>query len=641
MEGIMRTFRLYAAVLIASLAAAAGLASVAMNQWAEAGGPTVVLVGDLTPGDDGSTPYTCGDIGNPCDTIQHGIDHAGAGDTVTVSNTNVFAEQLTISKSLTLTGDPTGVCPGAGGSPPVLDGGGALGDAITIAGGVSNVTIQGFSITSYDGRAIHANSPSPINDVTVRDNDISEMTAGGVVVGNNGQNKHEGWLVRCNEMTDIGAIAVDLTNTEGSDVIQNSITAGLNILNQDASDSQVGIRIASRQLAGGAGLELSDGTVLDRNGTSGPFQRAGVELQALDDGDSLNAWLKNVTIRDGTITDSGGVTGHPFRGIYINSEGTHALVQNVDITETLIDGASDGIDIGTISGGTINDVIVSKNDIQNSIGLTSGVHIEAGTDLVESGLDLVFVNCNNISGNTIEPDEDVFNGYGANNQAGSAGNVLNAESNWWGEANGPRLNNTPGQFGDRVSTFVDFTPWLTGPFSNQCQPGQGATPTNTPSTPTITNTPTNTATPTNTGTPPTSTPTATATPTSTSTATPTPTVTLTPTNTNTPSATATPTITPTHTSTSTPTFTPTRTYTPTLTPTLTPPKALGDVNDDGAVSSIDALLILQFDANLITSLANAPSADVNQNGAVNAIDAAVLLQFVAGLLTQLPPPVVP
>ena len=56
------------------------------RHWASAGTP-VVLVGDLTPGDDGSTPYVCGVAGNPCDTIQHGIDHAGAGDTISVGTT--------------------------------------------------------------------------------------------------------------------------------------------------------------------------------------------------------------------------------------------------------------------------------------------------------------------------------------------------------------------------------------------------------------------------------------------------------------------------------------------------------------------------------------------------------------------------
>ncbi len=67
-------------------------------------------------------------------------------------------------------------------------------------------------------------------------------------------------------------------------------------------------------------------------------------------------------------------------------------------------------------------------------------------------------------------------------------------------------------------------------------------------------------------------------------------------------------------------------------------KALGDVNDDGDVNSIDALLVLQFDAEILAELPNAPSADVNQNGHVNSIDAALILQYDAGLIHSLPPP---
>jgi len=59
------------------------------------------------------------------------------------------------------------------------------------------------------------------------------------------------------------------------------------------------------------------------------------------------------------------------------------------------------------------------------------------------------------------------------------------------------------------------------------------------------------------------------------------------------------------------------------------------VNDDGRVNSIDALLILQFDAELLTNLPNATSGDVNRNGRINAVDALLILQFVARLLPHL------
>ncbi len=126
---------------------------------------------------------------------------------------------------------------------------------------------------------------------------------------------------------------------------------------------------------------------------------------------------------------------------------------------------------------------------------------------------------------------------------------------------------------------------------------------------TPTSTPTNTATATVTGTPPTETPTVTATPT----VTPTPTVTLTPTETPIPP---------------TATNTPTRTATPIA-------KDCGDVNDDGQVNSIDAALILQLEAGLVSSLANMPSADVNNDGPVNSVDAALILQKVAALISSL------
>ena len=77
------------------------------------------------------------------------------------------------------------------------------------------------------------------------------------------------------------------------------------------------------------------------------------------------------------------------------------------------------------------------------------------------------------------------------------------------------------------------------------------------------------------------------------------------------------------------------------TPTATAEKPLGDVDDDGSVTAVDALLILQFDADLLDHLSNAPSADVNENGVVNSVDAALILQYTANLLHQLPPPSFP
>jgi hypothetical protein len=75
---------------------------------------------------------------------------------------------------------------------------------------------------------------------------------------------------------------------------------------------------------------------------------------------------------------------------------------------------------------------------------------------------------------------------------------------------------------------------------------------------------------------------------------------------------------------------------PTPTPPPTPPGCeTGDANMDGSVTSIDAALVLQFDAGLLNSLACPMGADVNGDGNVNSLDAALILQFVAGLLDEL------
>jgi len=91
------------------------------------------------------------------------------------------------------------------------------------------------------------------------------------------------------------------------------------------------------------------------------------------------------------------------------------------------------------------------------------------------------------------------------------------------------------------------------------------------------------------------------------------------------------------TATSSPSPTRTRTPTPTRTPTVPLGGLIGDANCDGAASAVDAALVLQYDAGIISSLPCAENADVNEDGSINSIDGALILQFTAGLLPSLPP----
>ena len=62
-----------------------------------------------------------------------------------------------------------------------------------------------------------------------------------------------------------------------------------------------------------------------------------------------------------------------------------------------------------------------------------------------------------------------------------------------------------------------------------------------------------------------------------------------------------------------------------------PAVASGDVNCDGSVNSVDAALILQFEAALKDSFACPDAADVDGDSAVNSIDARIVLELDAGI----------
>lgn len=61
----------------------------------------------------------------------------------------------------------------------------------------------------------------------------------------------------------------------------------------------------------------------------------------------------------------------------------------------------------------------------------------------------------------------------------------------------------------------------------------------------------------------------------------------------------------------------------------------GDANCDSEVTVLDAQAILQYTAERIDSLPCPANADVNHNGHVGAVDAALILQLDAGLLSAL------
>jgi len=78
-------------------------------------------------------------------------------------------------------------------------------------------------------------------------------------------------------------------------------------------------------------------------------------------------------------------------------------------------------------------------------------------------------------------------------------------------------------------------------------------------------------------------------------------------------------------------------YTLEITSPAQPPTPLGDVNCDSLINSVDAALVLQLTAGLLSTLPCQTAADVNDDGNADSRDAAVILQFDAGLIKSIPP----
>jgi len=61
------------------------------------------------------------------------------------------------------------------------------------------------------------------------------------------------------------------------------------------------------------------------------------------------------------------------------------------------------------------------------------------------------------------------------------------------------------------------------------------------------------------------------------------------------------------------------------------------VSCDSVVNAIDAALILQLSATLLSSLECQSNGDVQPDARIDSIDAALVLQLIAGLISSLPP----
>ncbi|MBI2842578.1 MAG: right-handed parallel beta-helix repeat-containing protein [Armatimonadetes bacterium] len=341
--------------------------------------PSVIYV------DDDYTPATPGWGYDHFATIQDAID-AAVSTTILVSP-GTYNEAVTVNKSgLTITGDTGDSSPGPGADAPILDGTGLSGQAgFLLTAGVSDIVIEGFVVQNYgpdwdtNADGVIAWSSTPINNVTVRDNEFTGLGWNAVLVGNEGQAAHSGWTVERNVVEDYQAYGIELTNCSSSSISDNVVTG--------RATSLTGILLACYDYPGGSQYDISvSGLLVQGNVVSGVL--------------------------------GGDVLGRGIRVFAWDGDGENTVsMDDIDILSNTVSGCEEGI-------------LVWAYEATPSAVITN-----------------VSVNQNNLVGNTVN---------GLNNRTVP---LLDGENNWWG------LTNSPGPVGpgsgDRVTTNVDYDPWLT------------------------------------------------------------------------------------------------------------------------------------------------------------------------------------
>ncbi|MBP6786061.1 MAG: right-handed parallel beta-helix repeat-containing protein [Candidatus Promineofilum sp.] len=404
-------------------------------------------------GNDGLTP------GSALATIQAAVSQVSSGGTIHVAAGN-YLEQVHIPKSLKLVGaDPMTTIIKAPATLPIASSPDSY--IIRIAGAAVNAEISGFTISGPGpgacgtigyGIMIRDGAHGNIHDnkiLDVRDTGSSGCQNGNAIM--------------------VGRLSWGTTGT--ADITNNVITGyqktGILVDNAGSNANIVGNTIAGDgpityiaengiQISRGATATITDNTVSGHSYTPYTATSAGMLIYSAGattiTGNTLTNNQMGINLYDSSSTITGNNifatrtgTGSPgFWGIYLDNAQTSPMTVSITGNTISSNNSAGGSAVGASAGFGANAIAltVSGNLISN---WDYGLGFECNTSC-GAGFSTLLVNNNSIVGNN----------HGVDNVMGV---TINAENNWWGNANGPS-GSGPGS-GDSVSVNVDFTPFLT------------------------------------------------------------------------------------------------------------------------------------------------------------------------------------
>lgn len=313
----------------------------------------------------------------PFDTIQEGVGHASAGDTVVVEPTapgdGPYDETVAVDESVRLVADGRVVLDGGGRTGAAFDvtanrtgvavegftirnyAGGAPGAAagVRVAGNATDLAIRNLTLERLNGTAVYvAAAAGPNANVSVRDNTVRGVDSRGIVLGS-----VENASIAGNEIvgsTDpLGAgrdtssaiaVVADAGGAERVRITDNAVTGSIDenaIVVGGHGYRLEGVRVANNTVGG----------VVDPRG-------GGLLLYAYDDGAATPALLRDVAVADNEV-------GERAAGVRVLA--LDAAVENVSVHRNAIEApASVGIGLAGEGAGRFERVRVVENDVADA-----------------------------------------------------------------------------------------------------------------------------------------------------------------------------------------------------------------------------------------------------------------------------------
>jgi parallel beta-helix repeat protein len=399
-----------------------------------------------------------GSTDNPWATIQHAIDQASSGDTITVA-AGVYNERITIEKPLTLRGATANVNKNGYTVPTNYAWDSNVETIINnptpeLTATISVVTIKDTSDVTFEGFIVQSlNAPlGSANDMLLYI-DVKSGTMENITIRNNviGPNTNV-----ADQDGTAGRMGLDISVNQYQETpygLVNSSIACNKIFNCEGNGNNVFIW-GAYYAYGARHPSPMEGTVIEDNEISGSH-RSGIEIAG---------GISGLTIRSNTISDNSGLpTDDPtnlkygngiviIRGSSDSGEEIGLGPENLTIKDNdIINNEKNGIYAGPVS----KNYVITGNNIQNNgwdgIRLDMEAHYKNPTFEDEDRIGFfeaaenVTATHNNIYGNSelgVNVIGEPTNGF-----------VLNATYNWWGTTD-------PDLVAASINGSVLFDPWL-------------------------------------------------------------------------------------------------------------------------------------------------------------------------------------